>query len=119
MAHAGMVPIVADQTVRHPDIVTSIRPTTDLPGRRSATISEDGTVTAGGLEDQWLKGPDKAASEDIAAMLLRSRWDGTRKAYQHPWEEWTRWCDERQADPIQAPVEMIANVLTERFKQGG
>ena len=119
MAHTGMVPTVADQTVRHPDIVTTIRPTTDLPGRRSASISEDGTVTAGGLEDQWQEGPDRALSEDTAAMLLRSRRDGTRKAYQHPSEEWTRWCDERQADPVQAPVEMIANFLTERFKQSG
>ena len=96
MAHAGMVPTVADQTVQHSDIVATIRPTTDLPGRRSASISEDGTVTAGGLEDQWQEGPDRALSEDTAAMLLRSRRDGTRKAYQHPWEEWTRWCDERQ-----------------------
>ena len=101
--------------VTSPDLVI----TTDALKTGWGAVVEEVKTQAGSLEDQWQEGPDSALSEDTASMLLRSRRDGTRKAYQHPWEEWTRWCDERQADPIQAPVEMIANFLTERFKQGG
>ena len=70
------------------------------------------------MEDQQSGRQGPELSEDAAQILLESRRKGTRKVYHHPWQEWSSWCDERQEDPVQAPVELVANFLTENFNTG-
>ena len=35
--------------------------------------------------------------------------------YESAWGQWTSWCNERQVNPFQAPVNFIINFLSEKF----
>ena len=35
--------------------------------------------------------------------------------YESAWGQWTSWCNDRQANPFQAPENYIINFLSEKF----
>ena len=61
---------------------------------------------------------DRGISERAAQVLLDARRSGTQSAYSSSWNKWASWCSGRQTDPVCAPVELIANFLTELFDSG-
>ncbi|XP_056392974.1 uncharacterized protein LOC130285518 [Hyla sarda] len=79
------------------------------PGRQASTPR----VVGFGVPDA---GSDLSQS---ARDLLALAWaPGTRSAYRSAWYLWVRWCDQRQVDPIQAPVPIIVNYMADAFEAG-
>ena len=88
-------------------------PTGTTPSTSSGRGSETGGME--GLRDR-LKA--EGFSEGSASLLLESRRPGTQLAYRGPWNKWCCWCLTKQIDPVHAPVDYIANFLTEQVERG-
>lgn len=54
-----------------------------------------------------------------ASDLLRESWaPGTRKSYKGAWSVWSRWCLERDLDPLEADERKVSNFLANLFEKG-
>ena len=51
-------------------------------------------------------------------LLTKSVKTSTTKAYNCSWSQWSRWCEERESDPVLAPVSKVLTFLAEQFVGG-
>ena len=51
-------------------------------------------------------------------LLTKSVKTSTTKAYNCSWSQWSRWCEERESDPVLAPVSKVLTFLAEQFAGG-
>jgi len=49
----------------------------------------------------------KQLQEQGSEIMLQARRSSTTHAYKTPWEKWVLWCNGRQANPFEAPVELM------------
>ena len=57
-------------------------------------------------------------SERVTSLLLSSWSAGTNTSYNSAWGKWDRWCCEREADPVQAPLVLVLDFLAELHANG-
>jgi len=57
-------------------------------------------------------------SKEVVDILLASRGAATQKQYAGPWKAWVRWCSQRGACPISAPVAEVLAFLASLVSQG-
>ena len=57
-------------------------------------------------------------SSNAAKFISDSRRKSSTTNYKSAWGQWTSWCNERQVNPFQAPVNYIINFLSEKFDKG-
>lgn len=55
-------------------------------------------------------------SAEVAEMVATSRRPGTNKIYDAKWSIFVRWCHRRKIDPIEAPINSIADFLLYLFR---
>lgn len=55
-------------------------------------------------------------SAEVAEMVATSRRPGTNKIYDAKWSTFVRWCHRRKIDPIEAPINTIADSLLYLFQ---
>ena len=118
LEHPAVVSSDTGEIGRQPNTVAENREDVNITSWGDPSFSEEWSTATGSMEDQRSARQGPELSEDATQILLESRRKGTRKAYHHPWQEWSSWCDERLEDPVQAPVELVANFLTEKFNTG-
>ena len=54
-----------------------------------------------------------------ATSIILSSWrKGTEASYTSAWHQWNCWCNQRNYDPVSAPVEAVLEFLTEEFHKG-
>ena len=97
---------------------------TSTPTRVNVTTGEmsshvgDRTPTIGGMESFRNRMEAQGFSNKSTNLLLQAWRPGTQSAYKGPWNKWVGWCGQRQINPLQASVELIANFLAEMFDNG-
>ena len=57
-------------------------------------------------------------SSNAAKLISHSRRKISTTNYESTWGQWTGWCNERQVNPFQAPVNYMINYLSEKFDKG-
>ena len=57
-------------------------------------------------------------SKEVVDILLASRGAATQKRYAGPWKAWVRWCSQRGACPISAPVAEVLAFLASLVTPG-
>ena len=57
-------------------------------------------------------------SSNAAKLISHSRRKSSRTNYKSAWDQRTSWCNERQVNPFQKPVNYIINFLSEKFDKG-
>ena len=57
-------------------------------------------------------------SSNAAKFISDSRRKSSTTNYKSARGQWTSWCNERQVNPFQAPVNYIINFLSEKFDKG-
>ena len=57
-------------------------------------------------------------SEKATSVILSTWRKGTEASYTSAWRQWNCWCNQRNYDPISAPVEAVFEFLTEEFHKG-
>ena len=57
-------------------------------------------------------------SNEEARLICASWSSGTDKQYNSAWKKWCCWCNKRQIDMLQAPIDQMANFLSESFAAG-
>ena len=57
-------------------------------------------------------------SSNAAKLISHSRRKISTTNYESAWGQWTGWCNERQVNPFQAPVNYMINYLSEKFDKG-
>ena len=60
----------------------------------------------------------RGISSEASALLLASWRPKTQSNYDSLFSKWSRWCSQRNRNPIEGPVEDVANFLAELFKEG-
>ena len=60
----------------------------------------------------------RGISSEASALLLASWRPKTQSNYDSLFSKWSRWCSQRDRNPIEGPVEDIANFLADLFKEG-
>ena len=66
-------------------------------------------------------GPGVSFSEyggDIGHTMTNARAPSTRLVYAHKWKAFSRWCQERNEDPVHCPVSVILTFLQALLSQG-
>ena len=61
---------------------------------------------------------EKGFSESASEIMLHARRESTTRAYKSPWNKWVLWCNERQTNPITAPVNLVVEFLSNLYHQG-
>ena len=57
-------------------------------------------------------------SSNAAKLISHSRRKSSTTNYESVWGQWTSWCNERQVNLLQAPVNYIIDFLSEKFDNG-
>ena len=57
-------------------------------------------------------------SSEASALLLTSQRPKTLSNYNSLFLRWSHWCSQRNRNPIEGPVEDIANFLADLVKEG-
>ena len=57
-------------------------------------------------------------SLEASALLLASWRPKTQSNYDSLFSKWSRWCSHRNINPVEGPVEDVANFLADLFKEG-
>ena len=57
-------------------------------------------------------------SSNAAKLISHSRRKSSTTNYESVWDQWTSWCNERQVNLLQAPVNYIIDFLSEKFDNG-
>ena len=57
-------------------------------------------------------------SSNAAKLISHSRRKSSTTNYESTWGQWTSWCNEKQVNPFQAPVNYIINFLSEKYDKG-
>ena len=60
----------------------------------------------------------RGISLQASALLLASWRPKTQSNYDSLFSKWSRWCSQRDRNPIEGPVEDVANFLADIFKEG-
>ena len=60
----------------------------------------------------------RGISSEASALLLTSWRPKTQSNYDSLFSKWSRWCLQRNKNPIEGPVEDVANILADLFKEG-
>jgi len=60
----------------------------------------------------------RGISSDASALLLASWRPKTQSNYDSLFSKWSRWCLQRNRNPIEGPIEDVANFLADLFKEG-
>ena len=61
---------------------------------------------------------DQGFSNEAARLICASWSSGTNKQYNSAWRKLCCWCNKRQIDILQAPLDQVANFLSESFAAG-
>ena len=93
--------------------------------RRSSRKSRGRGSSSAGKSDTTAQcmghlGPKKSnqqVSERVAYLQTNSRALATRNSYNSAWKKFSRWCHEREADPIQCPLRDILDFLASLFDE--
>ena len=118
MAHSDVVSQVIGDVGGGTDPVTRHGGPAEVASGAGSPFDCGRQAPTSSVADQWQGRQGAVLSEQATKIMEEARRQGTRKAYRHPWEEWVGWCEFRQEDPVQAPVELVANFLTEKFHTG-
>ena len=118
MAHTDVVPQAAGYADSRATTATADEIPAEVTHGSRTPIDDDQQAPVGGVADQREGCRGAMLSEQATKIMDESRRQGTRRAYSHPWEEWVGWCEFWQEDPVQDPVELVANFLTEKFQSG-
>jgi hypothetical protein len=70
--------------------------------------------------EAWKVSGDERKQLDfrVRRLLENSRRASTRAVYKGPCSKWVCWCESRAANPLQAPVDLIVNFLSEKRTEG-
>ena len=60
----------------------------------------------------------RGISSEASALLLASWRPKTQSNYDSLFSKWSRWCSQRNRNPVEGPVEDVANFLADLFKEG-
>lgn len=60
----------------------------------------------------------EGVSEEAASLILQARRGSTRSHYESAWQQWDRWCNERQINPTGSSINYVLQFLTDLFKKG-
>ena len=57
-------------------------------------------------------------SSNAAKLISHSRRKSSAANYELGWGRWTSWCNKRQVNPFQTPVNHIIKIMSEKFDKG-
>ncbi|XP_071804713.1 uncharacterized protein [Asterias amurensis] len=60
----------------------------------------------------------RGISQQVSSVILSSWLHGTNAQFNSAWNRWSRWCVQRQVDPVRAPLADILEFLHSLFQQG-
>ena len=63
----------------------------------------------------WKAGEEACLPKEAAALAPKRNRPGTCKLYDAVWKSW---CDRRKVNPLQTPINQIAEFLTHKFTEG-
>ena len=66
--------------------------------------------------EQQLK--TKGISGEATKIMLHSKRESTTKTYAPCWEKWVLWCSGKTVDPIDTPITLILDFLTNLYHEG-
>jgi len=91
----------------------SARPTEDSP----VPIDRKGSDHAGEVPAELPAGVTAEDAEEVADLADEDRRPSTRRVYESKWSLFTRFCEDRDAEPLPAAPEIIGVYLKERAKE--
>ena len=118
LAHPGVVRNDPRATDRESDPAAPVQRTAAVADGGDAPAAEDREPPLSGLENLRERLRSQGLSEDATNLVSCARRKGTRAAYNSAWAKWSGWCLTRKVDPIHAPVEFVAEFLTDLFNAG-
>ena len=83
--------------------------------RQQPPVDGKQLTLSGGMESFSRLQEARGISQQSASLISKSWRRGTRTAYNSAWNKWHSWCSEKEANPFQAPVELIVDYLTTLF----
>jgi site-specific recombinase XerD len=118
LEHATMV----RENIRH----VHGKPNSTSPDDNNPEITNRGKPPNGGGRNFAISGLENyreelqtaGVSSEAATLLTKSWRQGTRSAYNSAWQKWHSWCEDREMDPIHAPVEIVVEFLKDMLEQG-
>ena len=97
---------------------SSIRPV-KVPKRGKSSANGNPKSLSSGMEGfRRCKQAEGVSDETVQLLSEHFRRPGTNTAYNSAWDQWTSWVLQRGYDPFQAPVAIVADYLTNRFRKG-
>ena len=99
-----------------PSASTSNEELTDVADRHQPPNDRGKQTDISSVESIGQPRPPANISESTRRLLDQTRRPSSKRTYAGPWEKWCSWCVHEQIDPLQAPVESIANFLASVFE---
>ena len=118
LADTRSLPDASEHDDRFSHIVTTNEGTSTVTGRRVPPTSCELDAKTSGMESVREQAKARGFSQGASNLLVSSWRKGTQSSYNTCWKYWNSWCCERNVDPIQAPVEQVANFLAELYNKG-
>ena len=100
---------------RQPTLVTIYKKPLGKPKEGKSPASSQRLNEIGGMANLRERISAKRVSESALALMCRARAPGTRKVYESAWNQFARWCSEREIDPISCPIDDVINYLSNMF----
>ena len=118
LADTRSLPDASEHDDRFSHIVTTNEGTSTVTGRGVPPTSCELDAKTSGMESVREQAKARGFSQGASNLLVSSWRKGTQSSYNTCWKYWNSWCCERNVDPIQAPVEQVANFLAELYNKG-
>ena len=85
------------------------------PGSHSSAIPIPQTGRVANIRRQFETAGLSATAVDLLSNSVKT---STTKTYNCSWSQWSRWCEERESDPVCGPVSEVLTFLAEQFSNG-
>ena len=105
-------------SVQPPFLVSDMKFVNKSTGEKSSS-GRNRVTEISSMEGSWKSLLMEAISSNAAKLTSHSIRKSSTTNHKSPcWGQWTSWCNERQVNPFQAPVNFIINFLSEKFDKG-
>ena len=86
--------------------------------REKVSPSRNKITEISGVEGSWESLQMERISSNAAKLIPHSRRKSSATKYESAWGQWNRWCNNRQVNTFQVPVNYIINFLNDKFDKG-
>ena len=118
VARSALVLSVADNDYSRTNMPLSTKGIAKKSHEGTPPLNKEQVSSFSGISSVRKQLQEHVFSKSASEIMLQARRSSTTRAYKTPWEKWVLWCNGRQANPFEAPVELIVEFLTELYQQG-